>query len=111
MIPVIAFKNKAKEDRYLANGPDAGDWDDEELDVHIDDIQNAFLIWRIDKTKPTQEDLENIIKESREHKQNMIERFGDASLISYDVEKWLEDYEAAWIEITKEQLEASKEWN
>lgn len=109
-IPVIAFKNKAKDNRFLCNGPDAGDWSDEELDVHIDDIQNAFMIWRKDFSKPNQSDVDNLLEESKMHKKNMKARFGDSATISFDVEEWLEHYEPINIEITQEQFEEVEEW-
>jgi hypothetical protein len=108
-IPVMVLKNKSKEDRYLAASMDVGDWSDEDLDLKIDEIENAFMVWRKDLSKPTDQDLEQLKKESAAHKKFMIEKFGDDALISYDVEKWLEYYEPIHLEITEEQFEHARD--
>jgi len=108
-IPVIALKNKSKENRFLAANMDVGDWSDPELDVSLDDIENGFLIWRKDLEKPTEEDLENVKEESARHKKYMLEKFGKAAIVSYDVEGWLKHYEPIHLEITEEQFEIAKD--
>lgn len=108
-IPVIALKNKLKENRFLAANMDVGDWEDPDLDVAIDDIGNAFLIWRKDLTKPTDEDLENVKEASARHKKYMFDKFGENAIVSYDVEEWLKHYDPVDLEITKEQFEQAKE--
>lgn len=107
-IPVIALKNKSKENRFLAANMDVGDWDDLELDVALDDIGNAFLIWRKDLEKPTEEDLENVKQGSIQHKKYMIEKYGKDAIVSFDVEEWLKYYEPIHLEITEEQFEIAK---
>jgi hypothetical protein len=56
-IPVIVLKNKLKEDRYLASSIDVGDWEDPDLDVTLNDIESAFIVWRKDFKKPNEEDV------------------------------------------------------
>lgn len=107
-IPVIALKNKSKENRFLAANMDVGDWSDPELDVALDDIGNAFLIWRKDLTQPTNDDLEDVKRGSIQHKKYMIEKYGKDAIVSYDVEEWLKYYEPIYLEITKEQFEIAK---
>jgi hypothetical protein len=104
-IPVIVFKNKSKEGRYLAASIDVGDWSDEDLDISIDDIENAFMIWRKDLSKPNEQDIEQLKDESEAYKKMMVEKFGEDAIISFDVEKWLQLYEPVNLEITKEQFE------
>ncbi|WP_419893252.1 hypothetical protein [Oceanobacillus kimchii] len=111
MINAIAFKNKSKEDRFLSNGPDAGDWSDEDLDVKIDSIEDAFLIVREDRSTPNDDDLKNLVMESRMHKKIMKERFGEDAIISFDVDEWFKHYDPVLISITEEELEASKKWD
>ncbi|WP_182200110.1 hypothetical protein [Paraliobacillus salinarum] len=109
-VSVIAFKNKDKDNRFLSNGMDAGDWSDEDLDVHIDNIENAFMIWRKDFSKPTENDVDDLLKQSQAHKKLMIKRFGDDAIINFDVENWLIQYEPINLEITKEQFQLHLEW-
>ncbi|WP_257150446.1 hypothetical protein [Bacillus toyonensis] len=52
-IPTIVFKAKNKENRYLCNGPDCGDWSDEFLDTQ--EITDALHIIKTDFKKPTEE--------------------------------------------------------
>ncbi|UZN56722.1 hypothetical protein [Bacillus paralicheniformis] len=56
-IPVIAFKAKGKEKRYLCDGPDCGDWSDENLDVT--NIEVALCLVRKDKERPTDDDVDS----------------------------------------------------
>jgi len=107
-IPVIALKSKVKENRFLAAGLDAGDWSDPELDVTLKDIRNAYLIWRLDFTRPTDEDLEEHKEMSRKHKQFMQEKFGDDAIVSFDVDEWLKYYKPVHLEISQEEFEHVK---
>jgi hypothetical protein len=104
-IPVIAFANKSKVNRYLAASMDFGDWEDPDLDVKQEEIENAFMIWRNDLTKPTEQDLENLKAESAAHKKNMHDKFGPDAMVSFDMEEILEHYEPLYLEITQEQYE------
>lgn len=104
-IPVIAFKNKTKVDRYLAASMDVGDWEDADLDVSSIEIENAFMIWRKDLTKPTEQDLENVKADSAAHKKYMIKKFGPDAMVSFDMEEILKIYEPVYLEITNEQYE------
>lgn len=108
-IPVIVFKNKSKVDRYLAANMDVGDWDDDALDVSINEIENAFMFWRKDLAKPNEEDIEQLKNDSRAYKKFMIEKFGNDALVSFDVERWLEYYEIVHLEVTREQYEYARE--
>jgi hypothetical protein len=108
-IPVMAFKSKSKENRFLAANIDVGDWSDPDLDVLLDNIENASLIWRKDLTKPTDKDLNKLKELSAEHKKHMIEKFGDNAMISFDVEEWLKHYDPVHLEITRKQFNHAKE--
>lgn len=59
MIPAIVFEAKDKEKRFLCDGPDCGDWSDERLDVSIEDITDALVIVRKDKSIPDDSDVED----------------------------------------------------
>ncbi|WP_077623824.1 hypothetical protein [Sediminibacillus massiliensis] len=104
-IPVIAFKNKSKDERYLAASMDVGDWSDEELDVSINEIENAMMIWREDLSKPDEQDVDNLITLSEAHKKFLKDKFGDDAYVSFDVKAWLEIYEPINLDITSEQFE------
>ncbi|MBU8598462.1 hypothetical protein KM908_20330 [Alkalihalobacillus clausii] len=110
-IPVIVFKSKSKEDRYLALSPDAGDWSDPDLDVSIEDIERARMIYRDDLTKPDATDVEEWRRLSNGFKKAMRESYGYDAPISFDVELWLKHYEPVNIELTQEQFDAAKEWD
>lgn len=105
MIPVMVLRNKTNQERYLAACADVGDWDDENLDVKLDDIQNAYIIARIDKQPPTAEDFENDKKAHAAHKKHLTEKYGDNAFISLDFEGVCEAYEPVNIEITQEQYD------
>ncbi|MFS0560118.1 hypothetical protein AB1K91_05215 [Terribacillus sp. 179-K 1B1 HS] len=109
LIPVIAFKNKNKDNRYLAASMDAGDWSDEDLDVTLRDIGCAYLVWREDLSKPDQADIEQLLESSRKYKQFMKDNFGDDAMVSFDVDGWLEMYDPVKLEITEKQLQQAKE--
>lgn len=102
-VPVIAFKNKSKEDRYLAQSMDVGDWEDPDLDVDGKEIENAYMIWRNDLTKPTEQDFESVKAASAAHKKYMLDRFGPDAMVSFDMEEILKIYEPVHLEITQEQ--------
>ena len=108
MVPVIVLRNKVNQDRYLAANMDVGDWDDENLDITMDDIQNAYMIVRNDLQPVTKEDFENHKQLHADHKKNMIDKYGDNAFISLDFEGVCEAYEPVNIEITQEQYEHAK---
>ncbi|MEC1351660.1 hypothetical protein [Bacillus licheniformis] len=56
-IPAIAFKAKGKENRYLCDGPDCGDWSDENLDVT--NVEDALCLVRKDKERVTDQDVKD----------------------------------------------------
>jgi hypothetical protein len=109
MIMAIVLRNKTNQDRYLAASMDVGDWEDENLDVTIDHIQNAYLIIRKDLSIPTIADFEEHKTLHARHKQYMIDKFGEDALIGLDFEGACEHYEPVNIEITQEQYDYSKE--
>lgn len=108
-VPVIVLRNKTNLDRYLASSMDVGDWDDENLDVTVKDIQNAYLIVRKDLAVPTTADFEEHKALHAKFKQMLIEKFGENACISMDFEGVCEAYEPVNIEITKEQYDYAKE--
>lgn len=109
LIPVMAFKNKSKENRFLALSIDHGDFNDPELDVSLDNVEDAFLIYREDLTKPTDKDLDNVKAESEAHKKYLLDKFGENAFSSFDVEEWLKHYDPVHLEITQEQFEMAKD--
>jgi len=92
-VPVIVLKNRSKEGRYLAESADLGDWGDEDLDVTMDDIENAFIIVRDDYTVPDFTDVENKQQEFAIYKSMLQETFGSNAFISFDFEEALKHYE------------------
>lgn len=56
-LPAIAFKANNKDGRYLCDGVDCGDWDDEYLDTKV--LTDALLIIRNDNTAPDETDIED----------------------------------------------------
>ena len=104
-VPVMVLRNKTNPDRYLASSADVGDWEDENLDVTIENIQNAYIIVRKDLAVPAQADFEEQVNWHAEHKRRMIERFGENAFIGLDFEAVCEHYEPVNIEITQEQYE------
>lgn len=111
MIPVMVLRNKTNPERYLAADADVGDWDDENLDVTMAEIQNAYMIIRKDLAVPTAADFEEHKSFQAKWKQMMIEKFGDDAFISLDFDAVCEHYEPINIEITQEQYEYAKELN
>ena len=109
LIPVMVLRNKTNPDRYLAASVEVGDWKNENLDVTMEDIQNAYMITRNDLTPPMPEDFEEHKEVHAKHKRLLIERFGENACISLDFEGVCESYEPINIEITLEQYEYAKE--
>ncbi|OSM09676.1 hypothetical protein BTH38_29310 [Bacillus toyonensis] len=98
-IPTIVFKAKNKENSYLCNGPDCGDWSDEFLDKQ--EITDALHIIKTDFKKPTEEDVQNFYK------------FMASLPFNNDVEFIKKQYDPVDMEITQEQLEVIRmhdEW-
>jgi hypothetical protein len=108
-VSVMVLRNKSNPERYLASSMDVGDWDDENLDVTMDDIQNAYMIVRKDLAVPTQADFAGHKNLHAEHKRRMLEKFGNDAFISMDFEAVCEHYEPVNIEITQEQYAYAKE--
>jgi hypothetical protein len=108
-VPVIVMRNKTNAERYLASSIDVGDWDDENLDVAMEDIQHAYMIVRKDLQPVSQQDYEAHVNAELDHKKQMIERFGDSAFISLDFDDVLAAYEPVNIEITQEQYQIAKE--
>jgi hypothetical protein len=108
-IPVMVLRNKTNPDRFLATCMEVGDWEDENLDVKLDDIQYAYMIIRNDLAPPTEDDFEGHKALHAEHKRLLVERFGEDAFISLDFEGVCEAYEPVNIGITQEQYAHAKE--
>ncbi|GGH17162.1 hypothetical protein [Paenibacillus segetis] len=108
-IPVMVLKNKTNSKRYLSANADVGDWEDENLDVTLDDIQNAYVIVRKDLAIPTIEDFEEHRKCHAELKRALAEKWGHEPFMTMDFETVCEHYEPVNIEITQEQYEYALE--
>jgi len=108
-VPVMVMRNKTNPDRYLASSMEVGDWDDENLDVTMNDIQNAYMIVRQDLSAPTAKDFEEHQMLHAEHKRILTAKFGKDPFISLDFDGVCEAYEPINIEITKEQYEYALE--
>lgn len=96
-IPAIAFKAKNKENRYLCDGPDCGDWSDEYLDTT--DFTDALFVIRKDLKQPTQEDLDDFYK------------FIASLPLSNDVDFIKANYEPVDVELTEDELNIVRERN
>lgn len=96
-ITAIAFKAKNKEDRYLCDGPDCGDWDDEYLDTTV--LHDALLIIRNDLSKPGEKDIEDCFN------------FFSQLPKSFDVQFMKDHYDPVEVELTPEQLAIVRECN
>ncbi len=92
-VPVIVLKNRSKEGRYLAESSDLGDWDDEDLDVTMEDIENAFIIVRDDYTEPNSEDVVKKRLEFEAYKLMVQKTFGTDAFIGLDFEEALKHYD------------------
>ncbi|QUL57550.1 hypothetical protein KDC22_14365 [Paenibacillus tritici] len=108
-VSVMVMRNKTNAERYLAANADVGDWDDENLDVTIADIQNAYMIVRKDKLAPTAADFEEHKKWHTELKRVLTEKYGPDPFMSLDFEAVSEYYEPVNVEITHEQLQYAQE--
>lgn len=108
-VPVMVLRNKTNPERYLAASADVGDFEDENWDVTLKDIENAYMIMRKDNAAPTMEDFEEHKEFHAAWKQALIKRFGPNPFISLDFEAVCEHYEPVNIEITQEQFEQAKE--
>lgn len=97
MVQAIAFKANNKENRYLADGIDFVDWEDEYGDV--EGLDYALLLIRKDLTTPDQKDVDDFYK------------FTATLPMSNDVQFIKDNYQWAIIEITPEQLAANRERN
>lgn len=111
MVPVIVLKNKTKNNRYLASHMDSGDWEDPDLDVKIDEIECAYMIWRDDLSVPNESNVEEVRKFSEIYKKHMIDKFGEDAIISFDFEEILKVYDPVNIEIPYEKFEIAKDIN
>ena len=110
-VPVIVLKHRIKEGRYLANDIESIDWSDPDGDVTMDDIENAFIIVRDDRTKPDFTDVENTRIQSEVHKSFIYEEYGSDATVSFDFEKWLEDYDPINIDMPVEKFNLACEAN
>ncbi|MEC0211866.1 hypothetical protein ABEX47_17280 [Paenibacillus ehimensis] len=96
-VSAIAFKAKNKEGRYLCDGIECGDWDDEWLDTLV--LSDATLIIRNDLSKPDESDIEDFYK------------FVAALPMSNDVDFIKRNYDPVEVELTDEQLAIVRERN
>ena len=110
-IPVIVLKHRIKEGRYLANDIESIDWSDPDGDITMDDIENAFIIVRDDRTKPDFTDVENTRIQSELHKSFIYEEYGSNATVSFDFEKWLEDYDPINIDMPVDKFNLACEAN
>ena len=110
-IPVIVLKHRIKEGRNLAADIEVADFSDPDGDITMDDIESAFIIVRNDRTKPDFTDVENVRAESAVHKKYMIERYGEDASVSFDVDKWLEDYDPINIDMPVDKFNLACEAN
>ena len=92
-IPAVAFKALNKENRYLCDGIDCGDWGDEQLDTTV--FTDALFIIRSDHKRPSPSDVEN----------HMRVFFFESGLRTLEQIKMLKtDYEAVDVELTPEEF-------
>ncbi|TWJ42204.1 hypothetical protein [Bacillus licheniformis] len=98
-IPAIAFKAKYKENRYLSDGPDCGDWSDPNGDVK--DLEDAFCIIKVNLESPSVADVE------------MIYNLFDALKFGPSSTEIKAHYEPVYVELTQQQFQAIRvrnEW-
>ncbi|MER1249790.1 hypothetical protein NQS42_18370 [Bacillus sp. C10(2022)] len=96
-IPAIAFKAKGKESRYLCDGPDCGDWSDENLDVT--NIEDALCLVRKDKERVTDQDVKDFF--------DMIQDLDWGP----NAEEIKENYDSVHIDLTEAQFNVIKKRN
>lgn len=96
-VSAIAFKAKLKEDRYLCDGIECGDWSDEFLDTAI--LSDATLIIRNDLSTPDAADLEGFYN------------FMASMPLSNDVDFIKQHYDPVEVELTNEELKIVRERN
>lgn len=96
-ISAIAFKAKNKEERYLCDGPECGDWEDDFLDTTV--LTDSMLIIRKDRSKPDEADIENFYK------------FIASLPMSNDVQFIKDNYDPVEVELTPKQLQIVRERN
>lgn len=97
MIKAIAFKANGKDNRYLADGMEFVDWEDENGDV--EGLDKALLIIRKDQSEPDQSDVDDFYK------------FIASLPMSNDVQFIKDNYQWVTVEITPDQLAANRERN
>ena len=108
-VDVIVFENRENKGRYLALSMEYGDFGDENLDNAFEDIENCFMLWKKDLTKPDiEESMKEFKKQSDRTKEIMKERFGDNFFLSIDYDKIIKMYEPKIVTISHEQFEIAK---
>ncbi|MCY9593739.1 hypothetical protein PC41400_21655 [Paenibacillus chitinolyticus] len=96
-VSAIAFKARNKEGRYLCDGVECGDWEDEYLDTLI--LSDATLIIRNDLSKPDNDDIEDFYK------------FIASLPLSNDVTFIKEHYDPVEVTLSEEDLKIVRERN
>lgn len=97
MIKGIAFKAKDKKGRYLSDGIDCGDWDDDRFDTKV--LSNSMIIIRHDLKEPEEKDIEDFYKS-----------FGSLP-ITNDVESLKENYDPVPVILTQSELKIIRDRN
>ncbi|MNW60730.1 hypothetical protein D3C74_387410 [compost metagenome] len=97
MIKAIAFKAKEKPGRYLCDGIDCGDWEDEYLDTTV--LSDALLVIRSDLTEPVQQDIEDFYS------------FMSKLPLSNDVQFIKDNYEPVPVILTQAELQIVRKRN
>lgn len=110
-VPVIVLKHKEKEGRYLAASIEVADFSDPDGDITMDDIQDAFIIVRNDRSKPDLTDVENTRIQSEIHKNYIFEEYGSDATVSFDFEKWLKTYDPINIDMPVDEFNLACEAN
>lgn len=100
--PVIAFKAKNKDNRFLCDGQDCFDWEDEFGDVT--DISEALLIVSKDLSKPDEKNIEEF------YKWMSLLSLSNNNL-SNNIQFIKDNYDPVDLEITPEQLATVRERN
>ncbi|KQY90964.1 hypothetical protein ASD24_24520 [Paenibacillus sp. Root52] len=97
MIKAVAFKAKNKNGRYLPDGIDCGDWDDEDMDTNV--LSNALLVIRQDLKEPVKQDVQDFYTSLSE------------SPMSTDVQSIQENYDPVPVILTQSELNIVRERN